>query len=73
MRVAYDAHADAAYISLGEGIPAGGVARTVAVDPREIDGMIHLDFDREGRLVGIEVLDASRLLDPRLLTSDGPS
>lgn len=69
MRVTYDAVVDAAYIYLTTEIPAGGIARTVPVDPREIDGMINLDFDAEGRLVGIEVLDASRFLGPQFLAS----
>jgi uncharacterized protein YuzE len=69
MRVEYDASADAAYIYLVPEIPAGGVERTVPVDPREIDGMINLDFDSDGRLVGIEVLDASQLLTPETLRS----
>jgi len=67
MRVKYDASADAAYIYLLPEIAAGGVERTVPVDPREVDGMINLDFDSDGRLVGIEVLDASRLLSPDTL------
>jgi len=29
--------------------------------------MINLDFDRDGRLIGIEVLDASKLLRAELL------
>jgi len=72
MRVTYDADVDAAYIYFVGEIPAGGVARTVPVDPREIDGMINLDFDVEGRLVGLEVLDASRFLSPQLLASARP-
>ncbi|MDM8085124.1 DUF2283 domain-containing protein [Cellulomonas cellasea] len=67
MRVTFDASVDAAYIYLVDEITAGGVARTVPVDPREIDGMINLDFDAEGRLLGIEVLEASRFLSPKLL------
>lgn len=73
MRVTYDADADAAYIYLVAEIPAGGVVRTVPVDPREINGMINLDFDADGLLVGIEVLDASRFISPELLRSDPPS
>ena len=69
MRVEYDASVDAAYIYLVPKIPAGGVERTVPVDPRQIDGMINLDFDSDGRLVGIEVLDASQFLSPELLRS----
>lgn len=71
MRVTYDAAVDAAYVSLVDEITAGGVARTVPVDPREIDGMIHLDFDAEGRLVGVEVIDASRFLSPETYAGGG--
>jgi uncharacterized protein YuzE len=67
MRVSYDVKIDAAYIQLDGDLSHGGVARTVPVDPREIDGMINLDFDAAGRLVGIEVLEASRFLAPGLL------
>lgn len=66
MRLSYDAEADAAYIYFTE-IGAGGVARTVPIDPSEIDGMINLDFDAEDHLLGIEVLDASRYLPAELL------
>lgn len=72
MRITYDATSDAAYIYFVEGIRAGGVARTVPVDPREIGGMINLDFDAEGLLVGVEVLDASRFLSSELLVSAQP-
>lgn len=67
MRVTYDAAVDAAYIYLVDRIDTGGVARTVCVDPREVDGMINLDFDSGGRMIGIEVLDASRFLSPEIL------
>lgn len=70
MRVEYDKKVDAAYIYLTE-IDIGGVARTVPMDPTEVRGEINLDFDRNGRLVGIEVLDATRLLPSQLLTHGG--
>lgn len=66
MRVTYDRDADAAYIYLEE-IQAGGVDRTVPVDPSEISGMINLDFGKDGKLLGIEVLDASRFLSEQVL------
>jgi uncharacterized protein YuzE len=44
------------------------VRRTVCVDPREIPGMVNIDLDDDGRIVGLEVLDASQLLPPDLLT-----
>jgi uncharacterized protein YuzE len=62
MRITYDKSVDAAYIYLADGIAAGGVAKTYCCDPVEVNGQIHLDFDEQGRLVGIEVLDASKLL-----------
>jgi uncharacterized protein YuzE len=53
------------------------VAKTVAVDPTEVGGMIHLDFDRQGHLIGVEILDASSFLPPDVLGGgyigrDGP-
>jgi uncharacterized protein YuzE len=69
MHITYDATVDAAYISLVEFIPAGGVAKTYPCDPREVRGQINLDFDSDGRLVGIEVLDASKKLPAALLHS----
>lgn len=67
MRVTYDASVDAAYIQLVDNIGAGGVENTYPCDPREVGGMINLDLDSAGRLVGIEVLDASKLLPPEVL------
>ncbi len=67
MRITYDSKADAAYIYLVDEIPAGGVAKTCPCDPREVQGQINLDFDSEGRLLGIEVLDASKKLPANLL------
>jgi uncharacterized protein YuzE len=69
MIVAYDPDADAAYLRLAAEIVAGSVAKTYPCDSREIGGTINLDFDMKGRLIGIEVLDASRLLPPEVLRS----
>lgn len=67
MKVTYDASVDAAYIQLVDEIGVGGVANTYPCDPRDVGGMINLDFDSSGRLVGVEVLDASKLLPPEVL------
>ena len=68
MRVTYDPYVDAAYICLRE-IEPGGSARTLPVE--DVDdvskGSFVLDFDKEGRLIGIEVLNASRALPKALL------
>jgi uncharacterized protein YuzE len=69
MKIRYDRSADAAYIEIAGEIGIGGVARTYLCDPREVEGMINLDFDADGRLVGIEVMDASKRLPPDVLLS----
>ena len=72
----YDPAADAAYIYLRRPSARGpfAVGHTVACAPRETSGhMINLDFDDDGRLIGIEVLDASRALPADLLTSSASS
>ena len=60
MRITYDAGADAAYVYLTE-LVEEPETRTVTND-------IYMDFDEQGRLVGIEVLDASKHLDLSYLT-----
>lgn len=69
IKLTYDKQADAAYIYLinkKEVVP-GWVKKTYLCDPKEIDGMINLDFDLRGRLGGIEVLDASKKLPQDVL------
>jgi uncharacterized protein YuzE len=71
MRLEYDPQIDAAYIYLRPAGASSEVAKTVPVDPREIEGEINLDFDRDGHLVGIEIQAASRFLDAALLSGTG--
>jgi uncharacterized protein YuzE len=69
VRVEYYPEHDQAYISLRE-IEAGGVAETVPGWPGTTAFGINLDFDHEGRLVGIDVDGgASRRLPPEVLTA----
>jgi uncharacterized protein YuzE len=65
----YDASADAAYVYLTERIGAGGVGRTITVDPVEVRGMVNPDLDHEDRLIGVEVLDARSRLRADLIAS----
>ncbi|MBP2478599.1 uncharacterized protein YuzE [Crossiella equi] len=68
LRVTYDAQANAAYIYFSD--PSTSPPRVTSCypcDPVEVDGMINLDFDELGRLLGIEVLDARSKLPPYLL------
>lgn len=62
MKVTYDKSVDAAYIYLDDNRAPGSVAKTCCCDPTEVNGQINLDLDAQGRLIGIEVLDASKKL-----------
>ena len=62
MRVTYDAEVDAAYIYLESAPQPGSAVTTLSLDPREVNGEVNIDLDVEGRIIGIEVIDASRLL-----------
>jgi uncharacterized protein YuzE len=67
IRVTYDQKANAAYIYFADPQARPEVARMYPCDPAEVGGMINLDFDEDGRLVGIEVLAASSKLPGYLL------
>jgi uncharacterized protein YuzE len=67
LRVTYDPEADAAYIYLVPNVQSSGVARTVPVDGGDHPWMVNLDVDSDGQIVGVEVLDARRLLPASLL------
>ena len=56
VNISYDARVDALYIKL---IP--GKHRAI---PKVVDDDIALNFDEQDRLVGIEILDASKRLEP---------
>lgn len=58
MRVHYDQEADAIYIKLGNQKPDGVV---------EISVGVNLDTTKEDKIVGIEILNASRRLDIRTI------
>ena len=65
--ITYDRTVDAAYIYLVSPDQGLHSAKTYACDPIEVNGQIQLDFDERGQLLGIEVLDASRLLPKDVL------
>ncbi|MFJ7305891.1 DUF2283 domain-containing protein [Streptomyces sp. NPDC099088] len=69
VRVTYDKTVDAAYVYLTEPLAHVKSARMYPCDPVDVDGMINLDFDEQGRLIGIEVLAASSKLPKYLLDS----
>jgi uncharacterized protein YuzE len=67
VKITYDREADAAYITFANEIAAGEVKRTYACDMEAVRGIVNLDFDERGVILGLEVLDASRLLPATVL------
>jgi uncharacterized protein YuzE len=68
MRVTYDAAADAAYVSLVDTIGDGEAATQIhSITTPGDRGEVALDFDADGRLLGIEVLHASAVLPAAVL------
>ena len=59
MKIEYDSGRDLLYIWFGT--PEERAAKTETVVPG-----VHADFDRQGRLLGIEVIDASEVLRHKL-------
>jgi len=55
MKIEYDPVRDLLYVYFAE--PATKAAETVTIKPG-----VHADFDREGKLIGIEVIDASEII-----------
>lgn len=60
MKVYYDDEVDALYLNLGDEIPEGVI---------EISGGINLDTTSEDKIVGIEILNASKRMDLKTILS----
>ena len=56
MRIEYDREADAAYLYFKE-ISEGEVVQTIS-----LNDSVNIDLDKDGRTLGIEILDASKNL-----------
>ncbi|MER7585222.1 DUF2283 domain-containing protein [Kitasatospora sp. NPDC097691] len=69
LRVTYDKTADAAYVYLTDPQAGARSSHMYPCDPAGVGGMINLDFDAQGRLIGIEVLAAGSKLPEYLLGS----
>jgi uncharacterized protein YuzE len=69
LRVTYDSTASAAYVYVTDPLVRAKSSRMYPCDPAGADGMINVDFDEQGRLIGIEVLAASSKLPEYLLES----
>ena len=69
LTVTLDEEVDAAYVYLHGSSERVGSATQHMLDEPRANGSIILDFDREGRLLGIEVLGASNALPKSLLAA----
>jgi uncharacterized protein YuzE len=67
MKITIDFQADAAFIFINDEIPPGGAPRSEICDFEIKDGAVILLFSPEDRLVGLEILGASRLLPLEVL------
>jgi len=63
MRIEFDKEADAAYIYFKD-ISAGEVAQTIS-----LNDSVNVDLDKDGKTIGIEILDASKNLPVASLKS----
>ncbi|MBP2456906.1 uncharacterized protein YuzE [Clavibacter michiganensis] len=64
----YDPVADAAYVELAGPVGDGEAATTIhSITTPDDRGEVALDFDADGRLLGIEVLGASAVLPAAVL------
>ena len=62
MKLEYDKEVDAGYIYIVDKIKEGEAVKTIELNPNII-----LDFDKGGKLLGIEVLNASKILKKDVL------
>jgi len=62
MKIEYDKEVDAAYIYLEYPIKEGEAKKTI-----ELNENIILDFNENGKLLGVEILDASKVLNKKTL------
>lgn len=63
MKFEYDKSADAAYIYVEHPIEEGEAKKTI-----ELNDNIILDFDDRGKLLGVELLNASKILNKKALS-----
>jgi uncharacterized protein YuzE len=73
MRIRYDPVADAAFIDLKTPIGPGDVPDSHVCDVNFKEAAIILGFGRDGRLIQLEILGASKVLPLELLKGDQSS
>jgi uncharacterized protein YuzE len=72
VQVTFDPSVDAAYVEIVDH-KDGEAVEQVNVTPPHGEGDVVLDFDKDGRLLGIEVIGARRTLRPETLKTAVPT
>lgn len=65
MKFSYDKEADAAYVYFVDSIGDGEAVETI-----ELNDNIVLDFDKDGKLLGMEILSAGKVLGEKVLLAN---
>lgn len=63
----YDPEADAAYFDVSPIIAPGDAVEQLMIERKK--GLIVLDFDKKGRLLGVEVIGARKLLSRKTIAA----
>lgn len=64
MKATYDKDADAAYIYVKDTVAKGEIKNTISLNENII-----LDFDKQQKLVGIEILSASKVIPKKSVSN----
>jgi uncharacterized protein YuzE len=72
MRLTVDTKADAAYLRLVDDIQPGESVRTIVCEDPGLSGMVVVDIDAAGHVLGIEFVGARALLRSETLGGAGP-
>jgi uncharacterized protein YuzE len=73
MKITYDKQADAAYVMIADRIHDGEATTQLhSIQTPGEKGEVTLDFDRNGKLLGMEILGAEQVLQPEVLAHAEP-
>ncbi|HLD15129.1 MAG TPA: DUF2283 domain-containing protein [Candidatus Nanoarchaeia archaeon] len=68
MKLEYDKEVDAAYIYIKYPIKDGECAKTI-----ELNDNIFIDYSKDGRLLGVEILNAKKILGKKVIETAVPA
>ena len=68
MKLEYDKEVDAAYIYIKYPIKDGECVKTI-----ELNDNIFIDYSKDGRLLGVEILNAKKILGKKVIETAVPA